>query len=436
MNLDFNSKFISTVNQLENSNRHVFITGKAGTGKSTLLQYFREHTSKNVAVLAPTGVAAVNIRGQTIHSFFRFRPDITPQKIRKIYIRKKDRELFKTLDTVVIDEISMVRSDLLDCIDVFLRTHGKNRRKPFGGIQMIFFGDLYQLPPVVTQYEKDIFNGIYSSPYFFDAKVFETTEMDYIDLEKIYRQQDDVFIRILNAIRTRTITPEDLRVLNRRYIPDFNPASEELFIHLTTTNAMAQRINEWHLRNQPGHVYHFEGRIDGKFEQKNLPTRPVLDLKIHAQVMLLNNDPQGRWINGTLGKIIAMEDDLTATSIIQVLLEDGHLVEVGPFTWEMFRFVYNQDTQMLESQSIGSFTQYPLKLAWAVTIHKSQGKTFRRVILDMGQGAFSHGQTYVALSRCISLEGLVLKRPIVFRDILLDERIAHFMERLAGVKNK
>jgi len=433
MNLDFNERFTAAINRLENTSHHVFITGKAGTGKSTLLQYFRQHTSKNVAVLAPTGVAAVNVKGQTIHSFFRFKPDITPQKVRKNYIRKKDKELFRALDTVIIDEISMVRSDLLDCIDVLLRMHARNKKKPFGGVQMIFFGDLYQLPPVVGQYEKDIFNGVYASPYFFDAKVFESTDMDYIDLEKIYRQQDDAFIGILNAIRTRTVTSDDLRVLNRRYIPEFHPGSEELFIHLTTTNVMAERINAWHLRNQPGQSYHFEGRIDGKFEQKYLPTRVVLDLKINAQVMLLNNDPQGRWINGTLGKIIAVEDDLSATSIIQVQLEDGRLVEVTPFTWEMFRFMYNEETESLESRSIGSFTQYPLKLAWAVTIHKSQGKTFSRVILDMGQGAFSHGQTYVALSRCISLEGLVLKRPIVFRDILLDERITHFMQQLSGM---
>jgi ATP-dependent DNA helicase PIF1 len=426
-NIDFNEQFTAAYHLLENTPKNVFITGRAGTGKSTLLQYFREHTSKDIAVLAPTGVAAVNVKGQTIHSFFHFKPNVTPEGVKAIRTSKADKELYQSLDALVIDEISMVRADLIDCMDAFLRGQRKRKDKPFGGVQMIFIGDLYQLPPVVTKGEEELFRDIYVSPYFFAAKVMTEFEMEFIDLEKIYRQQEDEFIALLNAIRDDSATDEQLARLNRRYQPGFKPPPEDFYVYLTTTNAIAERINQEQLEKSQGRTYHYLGKVVGQFEKRNLPTQEFLDLKIGAQVMLLNNDAIGRWINGSIGKIHAIAEDLTATDIISVELEGGRQVEVTPFTWDMYHFYFNQETERIESQSAGSFTQYPLKLAWAVTIHKSQGKTFHKVIVDIGSGAFAHGQTYVALSRCTTLDGLVLKKPIRSKDVLLDPRVAQFM---------
>ncbi len=428
--LELSDEFLRAFQTLEYSKDHVFITGKAGTGKSTLLQYFREHTTKNVAILAPTGVAAVNIQGQTVHSFFRFKPDITAERVTQIRLRREDRELFQELDAVLIDEISMLRADILDCIDCFLRRFGKDPKKVFGGIQLIMIGDLFQLPPVVARDEMDVFHGLYPSPYFFDAKVFKGFSLQYIDLEKIYRQQDDSFIELLNAIRHDQLTDEHLTRLNGRCRADFFPQEDDFYVYLTTTNAIADRINEHQLKRLEGEPFCFQGRVEGKFEDRNLPTKEFLELKHGAQVMLLNNDPSGQWVNGSIGRVVSVAEDLSATDIIEIELEDGRVVEVGPFTWEMFRFRYNEEIKRLESEPVGSFVQYPLRLAWAVTIHKSQGKTFSKVILDIGQGAFAHGQTYVALSRCTSLEGIVLKKPIQRRDIIVDPRVIGFIESL------
>jgi ATP-dependent exoDNAse (exonuclease V) alpha subunit len=295
---------------------------------------------------------------------------------------------------------------------------------------MIMIGDLFQLPPVVTREEMDVFQGLYPSPYFFDAKVFESFSLQYIDLEKIYRQQDDSFIELLNAIRHDQLTDEHLTRLNGRCQADFFPQDDDFYVYLTTTNAIADRINEHQLKRLEGEPFCFQGRVEGKFEDRNLPTKEFLELKHGAQVMLLNNDPSGQWVNGSIGKVVSVAEDLSATDIIEIELEDGRVVEVGPFTWEMFKFRYNEEIKRLESEPVGSFVQYPLRLAWAVTIHKSQGKTFSKVILDIGQGAFAHGQTYVALSRCTSLEGIVLKKPIQRRDIIVDPRVIGFIESL------
>lgn len=427
--IDFNKQFAEAYDLLENSRRNLFITGRAGTGKSTLLKYFREHTSKNVVVLAPTGVAAVHVRGQTIHSFFHFKPNVTPQTVSELRVIKSQKKLYQNLETLIIDEISMARADVMDCMDIFLRLHGPHKNEPFGGVQMIFIGDLYQLPPVVNSQEQEIFREIYASPYFFDAKVFERTEMEFIDLEKIYRQEEDEFIQILNAIRENALTPEQMRTLNHRYHPGGVPGPDGFYVYLATTNAIAEKINQDQLRKTPGRVFHYQGRIDGEFEKRSLPTQEYLDLKLGAQVMLLNNDALGRWNNGSIGKVQAVAEDLTSTDIIGVELEGGRKVEVTPFTWEAFHFHYNPHSEAIESRSMGSFLQYPLKLAWAVTIHKSQGKTFSKVIVDLGAGAFAHGQTYVALSRCTRLDGLILKRPIQRQDIMLDPRVTRFMER-------
>jgi len=426
---DFNEEFSRAFDLLENTKQHVFITGKAGTGKSTLLEYFRDHTTKNVAVLAPTGVAAVNVRGQTIHSFFRFKPDITVDRVRAIRLRKADRELYENLDTVMIDEVSMMRADLLDCIDAFLRIHGPHSRKPFGGVQLVFIGDLYQLPPVVTRHEESVFREFYESPYFFSAKVFPQLDVAVVDLSKIYRQQDDAFVALLNAIRHNDVGPEVLEQLNQRFIPGFVPPENDFFVYLTTTNAIADRVNQRQLERLRAEDFCFQAKVEGAFDDKLLPTKELLEMKIGAQVMLLNNDSSGRWVNGSIGKVLAVGEDLSGTQVVQVELENGREVEVGPFTWEMFRFYFDEVTRRLESETVGSFMQYPLKLAWAVTIHKSQGKTFSKVVLDIGSGAFAHGQTYVALSRCTHLEGIVLRRPISPRDIIVDPTISQFMNR-------
>lgn len=430
MNFDHiekNERFLKACDLFENSRKHLFLTGRAGTGKSTLLQYFRSSTSKNVAVLAPTGVAAVNIKGQTIHSFFNFRPDVTPGSVENIRIRRGQREIYRKLDTVIIDEISMVRADLFDCIDAFLRLHGPRKKAPFGGVQMVLIGDLFQLPPVVTRAEREIFVGHYPSPYFFDAKVFSEIDLEYLELETIYRQKEDRFIKLLNAVRDNDLRREDLELLNARVNSDFEPREGEFYVYLATTNDLADAINRTRLSALKGKVFQYSGDVNGDFQAKNLPTHESLELKMGAQVMLLNNDNLGRWVNGSIGQVadIIHSDGEDA---IRVRLSDGQVVDVTPFTWEMYRFFYDKDAERLDSEVVGAFKQYPLRLAWAVTIHKAQGKTFAKVVIDVGRGTFSHGQIYVALSRCTSLEGIVLKKPILKHHIMMDSRVRDFLE--------
>jgi len=423
--IEVNEEFQKALNLAENSDKNIFITGKAGTGKSTFLNYFRETTKKQIAVLAPTGVAAVNIKGQTIHSFFNFKPDITIHKVKEI--KPKNTRLYKKIQTIVIDEISMVRADLLDCVDIFLKLHGKKKNKPFGGIQMVFIGDLYQLPPVVTSKEKDIFKEFYKTPYFFDANVFKDCEFEFVELEKVYRQSDTAFLEILNSIRNNTVTDEALENLNKRVKPDFVPEEDEFYIYLTTTNKMAEKINHEKLSKLRSKEFKYYGFIDGEFNESELPTASELTIKIDSQVMLLNNDSKGRWINGDIGRVIDIETKRTEPDIIIVELTNGEVIEVTPFTWEMYEFYYDSKKKKILTEVVGQFTQYPLKLAWAITIHKSQGLTFDKVIIDIGRGTFSHGQLYVALSRCRSLDGLVLKKPVDKKHILLDRRIVRFL---------
>ena len=424
-NIEINEDFKRAIEVVENSDKNLFITGKAGTGKSTFLSFLRENIKKEIAVLAPTGVAAVNIKGQTVHSFFNFKPDITPHKVKEL--KPKNPQLYKKVDTIIIDEISMLRADLLDCIDIFLKLHGRKKNKPFGGIQMLFIGDLYQLPPVVTYRESDIFKEFYKTPYFFDAEVFDKCEFEFVEFEKVYRQQDVGFLHILNAIRNNTVTDEDLKKLNKRVMPDFVPPEEEYYIYLTTTNRMAEKINSEKLSKIKGKEFKYYGFIDGQFNESELPTVQELTIKIDSQVMLLNNDSKGRWINGDIGRIVEIEKRKTEPDIIFVELTKGNIVEITPFTWEMYEFKYDSKRRKILSEVVGQFIQYPLKLAWAITIHKSQGLTFDRVIIDLGRGTFSHGQLYVALSRCKSLDGLILKKPVTKKHILLDRRIVKFL---------
>ena len=429
--LEFNSTFSYAFDLLENSRLHIFITGKAGTGKSTLLKYFRQSTVKNVAVVAPTGVAAINVQGQTIHSFFGFKPDITPETVETLRVAKAKRELYQNLDTLVIDEISMVRADLLDCIDQFLRIYGRDASAPFGGVQMAFFGDLFQLPPVVNYSDRELFQYHYQSPYFFHSHVFQRIQNDVqyesfecVELSKVYRQTDKSFIDILNGIRDASIDSEKLNELNERCQAQVAQDGEFL-VYLTTTNKTADVLNEKCLKELSGEPWVCEGTVDGLFDRRNLPTHQQLELKVGAQVMLLNNDPMGRWINGSLGKVLSFYGD-DSDAAIRVELSTGSIVNVKSFTWEMFRFYYDQKDARLKSESIGAFVQFPLKLAWAVTIHKSQGKTFDRVVVDLEGGAFAHGQAYVALTRCRTLEGLFLKQPVRKRDIIVDPHILDF----------
>jgi len=412
---------------MEDSDKNVFVTGRAGTGKSTLLEYFRNTTKKNIVVLAPTGVAALNVKGQTIHSFFRFKPGITPDRVKRLRSSKDSESIYHKLDIIVIDEISMVRADLLDCVDRFLRLNGPEADKPFGGVQMAFIGDLYQLPPVVTSSEKEVFQSLYETPYFYGARVFESLEMEFVELEKIYRQSDEEFISLLNAIRNNSITAEGLELLNQRYQPEFEPSADDFYVYLTTTNRLAEEINSRRLAALQGKLYTFTGSIEGDFGREYLPTNTELQVKVGAQVMMLNNDTGGRWVNGSIGKLTGITQNRKGDDIIIAELADGDEVEITPFTWEIYRFFV--DGGQLQSETVGRFTQYPLMLAWAVTIHKGQGKTFDRVIIDIGSGTFAHGQMYVALSRCTTLEGIVLKKPAFKKHIWTNYQVMDFLTR-------
>jgi len=455
--IEINPGFRRALDIMEGTDRHVFITGKAGTGKSTLLELWRSQTLKRIAVLAPTGVAALNVRGQTVHSFFGFKPDITPDAVRKLSKAKARDAIYRNLDAIVIDEVSMVRADLMDCVEKFLRLNGPRPKEWFGGLQMIFIGDLYQLPPVVTGREKGFFaadpspffrgasgargaspsaglavpTARYESPYFFSAKIFGelTFDMEFVELEKVYRQTDAAFIDLLNAIRNRSVDDNQIVHLNSRLQPSFNPPDTEFTITLTSTNDLAAARNREKLAALPGRAHRYEGFIEGEFDRSSLPTEELLELKPGAQVMLLTNDRKGRFVNGTIGRVAKIHKVPGADDIISVDIPDGEQVDLSPNTWELYRFRYEAESDRIESESVGSFTQYPLRLAWAVTIHKSQGKTFDRVVIDIGRGAFAHGQVYVALSRCTSFEGIVLKTPIRKSHIWMDWRIVRFLTR-------
>ena len=413
--IDLNAEFRHTLDLIEHDCPCLFLTGKAGTGKSTLLHYLRETTDRATAVLAPTGVAALNVGGQTIHSFFRFPPTlIDPATLR----RRRSAKLFQKLETLIIDEVSMVRADVMAGIDTALRLHRDNVQTPFGGVQVILCGDLFQLPPIVRERDmQTFFDQQYGGPYFFCAKVFEELQPCSVELTTIYRQHDEDFIYVLNKIRENDVDAELLALLNARVRRGGEPPQDSSFITLTATNQAALRKNQACLERlaEPCHTYPAE--VSGQFEASIFPTEELLELKPGAQVMLIRNDPYKRWVNGSIGRISSLTDT-------QVWVEIGGTVyELEPETWHNIRYRYNQETNRIEEEEVGSFTQYPLRLAWAITIHKSQGQTFDKVMIDLGRGAFAHGQTYVALSRCTSLAGLVFSRPVTPRDMVFDERV-------------
>lgn len=423
-NLDINDEFKSAFDLMENTNECLYITGKAGTGKSTLLKYFKAHTGKKIIVLAPTGVAAINIGGQTIHSFFRLPPRIIQNDTIK---RLKDQNLVRNLDMVIIDEVSMVRADLMDGIDHALRINRGNSKTPFGGVQMVFFGDLFQLSPVVEHEAKQLLEERYASPYFFSAKVFNDCHIRSIELSTIYRQKDDSFMELLNKIRNKEHTKEDLDKLNERVQENATVPKKDHTVILTTTNKLANTINQDRLAKLPGRTITYEAMTTGKFEESAYPTDTSLKLKKGAQVILLKNDPAKQWVNGTLAKVIELSDESIVVDI------DGRICEVPVAKWQKIEYSYNEEEDKIEDEVVGDFAQYPLKLAWAITIHKSQGQTFDKVIIDLGHGAFTHGQLYVALSRCTCLDGIKLKRPVNNNDVIFDRRIYEIKERFASL---
>lgn len=424
--LDFNSGFVHALDLMENTRQPIFITGRAGTGKSTLLQHFRNTTKKKVVILAPTGVAALNVEGQTIHSFFLIRPGITLREAKREGRQARNNELYREVETIVIDEISMVRADLFDAIDVFLKAV-MNNHEPFGGKQIVMIGDLYQLPPVVRDDEAEALAKVYKTPYFFSAKVMkeiceEKNGLSFVELEKIYRQSDRKFIEVLNAVRNCSAKSEHLKLLNSRCVDCEDDEDIGEAIILTTTNKLAERINFSRLSALAGKAKIYKANTNGRFQEKDAPTDEQLALKTNSRVMFLNNDSLDRWVNGSLGTVKRLGE-----REIVVLLDNGDEVVVEAYTWNLFRFAYDKKTRCLEREKIGSFTQIPLRLAWAVTIHKSQGKTFDRVAIDLGYGTFASGQVYVALSRCRSLGGIFLKRPLELRHLIPDERVMKFL---------
>ena len=423
--LELNADFQYGLDQIEKEGKNLFVTGRAGTGKSTLLQLFRRTTRKKTVVLAPTGVAALNVGGQTIHSFFGFPPHFLNAKDIK---KRRNRRLYKNIEVLIIDEISMVRADMLDNIDLFLRINREDPH-PFGGVQVVFFGDLFQLPPVVSSdVESQLFQHFYDSPYFFSARVFqENFPMEMLELRKVYRQDNRHFLRLLDAIRLNQADFDDLEDINERYLPDFQ--SEGGYITLSARNATVNSINRRELDRIPLPAEVFLASVTGSFNPKQFPTEAALNLKLSAQVMFVKNDPKKEFVNGTIGKIVRFEEDKIIVRVARS--ENGYReIEVEKMDWEILKYVQSKDDpNKIETETVGTFQQYPLKLAWAITIHKSQGKTFDKVIIDLGKGAFEHGQTYVALSRCRTLEGVVLKQPLRQRDILTDEKIVDFYQQ-------
>jgi len=404
--------------RLENSSSHFFVTGKAGTGKSVLLQHFKYTSNKKLVVVAPTGVAALNVGGQTIHSLFHIPPEfITKDSLRLDY---PVAHLLRQLDAVVIDEVSMVRADLMDGIDYLLRS-ARRSDLPFGGVQMILFGDLFQLPPVVSDPElHKYFADNHGGFYFFNADVWKTTSLEIVELSHVFRQHDESFKMLLNAIRNGSADETVLAQLNKRAS---TAVPSEGTITLATTNQTVNEINEKKLAALPGQVYEYYAEITGKLEKQSFPTEEILKLKPGAQVMLLKNDTEKRWVNGTLATIYSLSKEEVKINI------DGIIYSVSPATWSKVRYTYNRTNHKIEEEVTSSFTQFPLRLAWAVTIHKSQGHTYHSVIIDMGAGAFTHGQTYVALSRCTNLETIYLKQKIIKEDIIVDRTVIAFMEK-------
>ena len=434
--LDTNNKeFQDALQLITHTRQSVFLTGKAGTGKSTFLKYICNHTKKKYVVLAPTGIAAINAGGVTLHSFFKlpFRPmlpddpdlSLSHGRIFEFFkYPKEKRKIIAEVDLIIIDEISMVRADIIDCVDRILRVYSGNMRLPFGGKQLLFVGDVFQLEPVVPSDQKEILSLFYASPFFFSARVFKDINLVPIELQKVYRQTDPVFINVLDRIRNNAARKQELDTLNGRDFPSFEPQNEDMYITLATRRDQVDFINEKKLAELPGEEYVSVGKIEGDFPESSLPTQLNLSIKEQAQVIFIDNDYERRWVNGTIGMVSGIDEN----GNVYVLLESGveHLVE--PTSWRNYKYKYNEKERRIEEEIVGTFEQLPIRLAWAITVHKSQGLTFSRVVVDLTGGVFAGGQTYVALSRCTSLEGLVLKSKISSRDIFIRKEIVEFSQ--------
>lgn len=417
---------------IENTGTHLFLTGKAGTGKTTFLRRLKEQSPKRMVILAPTGIAAINAGGVTIHSFFQlsfapFVPETTFNSSQTHYrFSKEKRNIIRSMDLLVIDEISMVRADLLDAIDSALRRY-RDREKPFGGVQLLMIGDLQQLAPVVKENEWEMLKNYYETPYFFASRALRETVYMTIELKTVYRQSDTFFLSLLNKIRENQADDEVLNELNRRYQPGFRPRKEEGYIRLTTHNYQAQKVNDNELASLPGQTYSFRAEIDGTFPEYLYPADEVLTIKAGAQIMFLKNDPSSekRYYNGMIGEVAAVND----AGMIVRGKDNGNEFQLLPEEWGNYKYVLNEETKEITEEIEGTFRQYPIRLAWAITIHKSQGLTFERAIID-ARNSFAHGQTYVALSRCKTLEGMVLESPLRREAIISDSTVDNFTKEV------
>ena len=421
---------------IQNTHQTLFLTGKAGTGKSTFLRYIAQTTKKKYIVLAPTGIAAINAGGSTLHSFFKlpFHP-LLPNDTRYTQRKLKDtlkyngekRKILREVELIIIDEISMVRADIIDFIDKVLRVYSRNIYQPFGGKQLLLVGDLYQLEPVLKEDERQLLKPYYPSTFFFDALVFKEMKLVSIELQKVYRQTDPTFINILDSIRTTSVSIDQLSTLNQQVGKVIANDKNKLAITLSGKRDTVDHINEQELSRLPGKPITLYGHIEGDFPESNLPTPIELYLKVGAQVLFIKNDKEKQWVNGTLGTIVSFSKE--EPTIIVVRTEKGEEVNVEQEIWSNVIYSYNEKEQKIEEQEIGVYQQYPLKLAWAITIHKSQGLTFNNVNIDLTGGVFAGGQTYVALSRCTSLEGISLKYPIRKEDVFIRSEIVQFAQR-------
>ena len=413
---------------IENTGTHLFLTGKAGTGKTTFLRRLREHTPKRMVVLAPTGIAAINAGGVTIHSFFQlsfapFVPDTTLNSAQMHYrFNKEKRNIIRSMDLLVIDEISMVRADLLDAVDATLRRY-RDREKPFGGVQLLMIGDLQQLAPVVKDSEWELLRRYYETPYFFASHALRETVYMTIELEKVYRQSDTYFLSLLNKIRENKADDEVLNALNKRYQRGFQPSKEEGYIRLTTHNNQAQQVNDRELASLPGKAYSFRAEVKDEFPEYSYPADEVLTVKEGAQIMFLKNDvsSEKRYYNGMIGEVVTVNE----TGMFVRGKDSEHEFQLLQEEWGNYKYVLNEETKEITEEIAGVFRQYPIRLAWAITIHKSQGLTFERAIID-ARNSFAHGQTYVALSRCKTLEGMVLESPLRREAIISDSIVDNF----------
>ncbi|MCA6085079.1 ATP-dependent RecD-like DNA helicase [Candidatus Endomicrobiellum agilis] len=414
--IEINDEFKCAYDLINSGSECVFITGKAGVGKTTFLHYYVKRANKRTIVLAPTGVSALNCGGETVHSFFNFKPDVTLSKIKGKKLSEKS--IYKKVKTIIIDEASMLRCDILDCVDKFLRLNRGNQQEPFGGVQMVFIGDLRQLPPVVKREEYQIFNSIYKSPYFLSAKSLGKCMLRTVELKKIYRQRDGNFVKLLNNVRDGTAGACEISELNKRV--SSQNSDKPMAVYLTTTNKRAAFINRKYLLKIKCEPVRFMAKTkDIEENLKVMPAELELIIKKGAQVMMLNNDAKNRWVNGSIGVVEDIKGSVDPDkALIQVKFPNEKVENVERYKWELFKYRWDEKKGQIETESAGVFEQYPLRLSWAITIHKSQGKTFDNIIIDMEYGSFAPGQLYVALSRCTSFGGITLSRPLTQRDIL------------------